>query len=291
MLLVGWCAHPATGVLGRAEMRTVVTPVPAAPYGNPDLQALALQGAATEVPQASEADPEVSLWQRFVNLRDMEAREKLILLHLPYARALAAGLYKIHSYHETEFTEYVQLATLGLIECIDRFDPSHGVKFTTYAYLRIRGAVGDGLAHISERQEQLSLHQRLVAERVRAVRAAHAMDLESCDDDQLLNHMADISVSLVLSTMLADTALMQQADSALPDRSYESVALNQVMARVHASLDQLTPREQSVVRCHYLQGMTYELVSQTLGITRGRVAQLHEQALRKLRKLIAPESF
>jgi RNA polymerase sigma factor for flagellar operon FliA len=52
-------------------------------------------------------------------------------------------------------------------------------------------------------------------------------------------------------------------------------------------LEHLTPREQAVVRMHYLQGMTYEDIAATLRITKGRVSQLHQQALERLRRLLS----
>lgn len=91
---------------------------------------------------------------------------------------------------------------------------------------------------------------------------------------------------MILSFMLDDTGMLQDQDGALPDACYQSIEYAEQRQRLHSLIGQLTPREQSVVRMHYLQGLTYEYIAQTLGITKGRVSQLHEQALHRLRKLM-----
>ena len=270
-------------------------PLLSTPYGELVLGELASRVGAVGAPTAEQvrADQELAetlLWARHRESGDAAAREALILQYLPYARTIAAGLYRQHVNHETEFREYVQWATLGLIEALDRYDPARGAKFTTYSFTRIQGAIRNGLEHISERQEQLSLRRRLVAERVDAARAGQDLSAEALPDDQLLARMAEVGTTLVLSFMLDETNMMQAPADTLPDGCYETVAFKQEQRRVRDMLQHLTPREQSVIRMHYLQGMTYEQTAQVLRITKGRVSQLHQQALVRLRRLLAPSS-
>jgi RNA polymerase sigma factor FliA len=268
-----------------------------APYGMPELGPLALQAGALLRRSPAQRDTQAAtdqraaesvLWDRHINEHDAEAREALIMLHLPYAKAVAGGLFARHVHHETDFEEYVQWATLGMIEALDRYDPSRGAQFRTYAHVRMLGAIRNGLEHISERQEQLSLHRKLVAERVAAAKGSSDLGAGTLNDQQLLGAMAEISASMMLSFMLDDTGMLQSEDRALPDGSYESVLFKQEQQRVRELIPLLTPREQSVIRLHYLQGLTYEDIARTLGITRGRVSQLHEQALSRMRRLVAP---
>lgn len=268
-----------------------------APYGAPELGALAMHEAGRRRHSPDERDAqaladqraaEAVLWHRHIHERDALAREALIMLHLPYAKAVAGGLYAKHVNHETDFEEYVQWATLGMIEALDRYDPHRGAQFRTYAHVRMLGSIRNGLEHISERQEQLSLHRKLVAERVAAARGSSRVEGERPDATQLMDVMAEISASMMLSFMLDDTGMLRGEESALPDGSYESVLFKQEQQRVRELITQLTPREQSVIRLHYLQGLTYEDIARTLGITRGRVSQLHEQALGRMRRLVAP---
>ncbi|WP_419688234.1 sigma-70 family RNA polymerase sigma factor [Burkholderia theae] len=225
------------------------------------------------------------LWRQHVEAHDANAREALIMMHLPYARAVAAGLYGKHVNHEAEFDEYMQWATLGLIEALDRYDPGRGAQFTTYAFVRIQGAIRDGLEHISDRQEQLGLHRRLMAERAAAVERSVAAELGR--GGEVFDRLARVSVGLMLTFFLDGTGMIHDEDSALPDACYGTLALKQSRKQVRELISYLTPREQSVVKLHYLQGLTYTEIGGVLNITRGRISQLHEQALTRLRRLFA----
>jgi RNA polymerase sigma factor for flagellar operon FliA len=264
---------------------------PQAPYGVAALGELAGRVGSTAPGSArrEQADRDLAepvLWSRYREDRDEQARESLILMYLPYARTIAAGLFKQHVNHEVEFREYVQWATLGLIEALDRYDPGRGAKFTTYAYTRIQGSIRNGLEHISERQEQLGLQRRLVAERVEAARRGRDLSEQGVPAAELLGEMADIGSVLILSFMLDETGMVQGPADALPDGCYETLAFRQEQRRLSDMLQHLTPREHAVIRMHYMQGMTYEDVAATLRITKGRVAQLHQQALVRLRRLL-----
>jgi RNA polymerase sigma factor for flagellar operon FliA len=257
-----------------------------APYGASALGGLAAD-AGEGPPKAGDRN-EVAvaqLWRQHIEHRDADAREALIIMHLPYARAVAAGLYGKHVNHEAEFDEYMQWATLGLIEALDRYDPGRGAQFTTYAYVRIQGAIRDGLEHISDRQEQLSLHRRLLAERAAAVE--RSVSAEVGDGAQPFDRLARVSVGLMLTFFLDGTGMIHDEEGTLPDACYGTVVLKQSRKQVQELIGYLTPREQSVVKLHYLQGLTYSEIGTVLNLTRGRISQLHEQALTRLRKLFA----
>lgn len=256
------------------------------PYGATALGGLAARADRGEGQAHDRNELAVAeLWRKHIELRDADAREALIMMHLPYARAVAAGLYAKHVNHEAEFDEYMQWATLGLIEALDRYDPERGAQFTTYAFVRIRGAIRDGLEHISDRQEQLSLHRRLMAERTAAVERSVAAELGT--GGEVFDRLARVSVGLMLTFFLDGTGMIHDEEGALPDACYGTLVLKQSRKQVKELISYLTPREQSVVKLHYLQGLTYSEIASVLNITRGRISQLHEQALTRLRRLFA----
>jgi len=267
-----------------------------APYGVPELAGLATERVATredaesvldeKAPAEMPADERL-LWERHVVHRDPAAREELIVRNLAYAKGLAGALYRQHGIRDVDFNDYVQWATLGLVEALDRYDPARGAQFRTYAHARVLGAMRNGLTHASELREQIGLHRRLNAERLAAARGDRGLDTAPESADRLLGEMAEVSAAMMLGFMLDDTGMVQGENDALPDGCYDSLAFKHEQRRVRELIEYLTPREQSVIALHYLNGMTYQEISQILGITKGRIAQLHEQALTRLRKLAA----
>jgi RNA polymerase sigma factor for flagellar operon FliA len=230
---------------------------------------------------------ESALWQRWTETRDNGARDLLARHYHAYARALAAQLYGRRSSDEFEFGEYLQFATVGMLESLDRFDPSQGVMFKTFATRRINGAVLSGLASLSERQEQIVMRRRVTEERT----ASLAEDSLAYDDaESVLRELASIGVGLALGFILDGTGMVEGGDHALPDNTYTRVELKQFQDRIRYVLANLTPREQEVIRLHYFQSKSFDEVGEQLGVSKGRISQLHKQALVRLRSLIATGS-
>lgn len=267
-------------------------PAEQAPYGMPGLAELAVEQGAMRARSAAELDAqrrsdrqiaEGLLWRCHLDRQDRDARERLILLYLPFARAVAGGLYGQHVHHEAEFGDYVQWATLGLIESLDRYDPGRGAHFRTYAQARMAGAIRNGLQHASDRQEQASLHRRRTAERLASLKRGSAVEDPMASAGALLRGMADLGAGMFLAFMLEDSAMLQSEGQALPDGCYESLRYKQEERQLRQRIGQLSPRQQSVVELHYFQGLRFQQISELLGITKGRVSQIHRQALLRLK--------
>ena len=88
-----------------------------------------------ELNRAAARQLERALLIRYTRDGDLAAREELVERLLPFARELA----RHYSYTAEPFEDLVQVASLGLIKAIDRFDPDRGTKFTTYAAPTILG--------------------------------------------------------------------------------------------------------------------------------------------------------
>src|SRR5687768_1326045 len=71
-------------------------------------------------------------------------RRALAEQYMPYVRSIAGKIKKTVA-KEIEFEDLVEYGMIGLLEAADRYDPSHGANFMTFAYYRIRGAIYDGL--------------------------------------------------------------------------------------------------------------------------------------------------
>src|SRR5579885_2695855 len=96
----------------------------------------------TPVPVSALSIEEV--WERYLETNDPECRERLIIQHTPLVKYVIGRL-AIHLPQVLDFEDVLAYGTLGLIQALDRFDPSRGVKFESYAVMRIRGAILDAL--------------------------------------------------------------------------------------------------------------------------------------------------
>ncbi len=264
--------------------------------------------AVTE--QAAPGDPclltEQSLWQRWTVDNDDDAREQLICLFLPYARIVAATLYGRRIQKDVEFSEYLQMASMGLVESVDRFDPQRGVQFKTFASKRMQGAILSGLERLTEKNQQIAVRSQLRKERLQAVKA-QAREALLPDEDAptsasgskrsqqaLFDYLAEVGIGLALGVLLDGTGMVhdesvdRRSTAPSPDVIYfRQQELRELRERVKDLVSRLPSQEQLVIRYHYIQEVPFDEIARVLDVTRGRISQLHRQGLKSLRHQLA----
>ncbi|MCJ0764532.1 sigma-70 family RNA polymerase sigma factor [Variovorax terrae] len=240
---------------------------------------------------------EEELWLKWIKETDYQAREQLVRLYLPYVRIVAATYYAKRLHDEIEFAEYYQLASMGMLEALDRFDPSVGVQFKTFAARRMHGAILNGLEKLTEKQQQIAARKRLQTERRESVKLPQAIEGESEGiggrgkpggraPEQLLRYVADVGLGLALSWMLEGTSMIEAPETSEAIPFYRSAEVKQLRQRIASLIEGLPQQQRTVIRYHYQQEIPFEEIASMLGLTRGRIAQIHKQALMQLREAL-----
>jgi RNA polymerase sigma factor for flagellar operon FliA len=228
-------------------------------------------------------DEAAALWTAFTLERDPALRERLVNLYLPFARMMAAKLYAGRTHMQVEFDEYLQFARTGLLEAVDRYDGGRGYRFETYAASRINGAILSGMENYSEMHEQVAARKRIVEERLASLQSpGRAVDQPA----ELFGYLAELAIGLAVGFALDNSGLYrdQEADAHYRDNTYTGVELKQLKARLKSLLDGLPGKHKQVISYHYLQQMAFEEIAGLLRLSRGRVSQIHKEALLKLRE-------
>lgn len=248
---------------------------------------------------SADAEPN-GLWLSFRDHGDAAAREALVLHYAPLARIMAAMTFARRTHGDVEFDDYLQLARVGLIEAVDRFDPGKGVLFRTFAAKRIRGAVLDGLVRFSEKHQQIAAGVRLREERVESLRGG-GMDgagpsgapTAASTTEIRLRELAELGLGLALGILLEDTGMLDTeawggtGRAPSPEISYFKRSESEQLQRLLAGhLGALSGQQQQVIRAHYLQEIAFTDIADRMGLTRGRISQIHRQALTRLRELL-----
>lgn len=215
------------------------------------------------------------LWRRLREQRDTAARRTLIAHYLRLARAIAASLYAMRADDSVEFEEYLQYARVGLMESVDRFDPERDVSFPTYAGHRIRGAVLNGLETTSELAAQKSFRREILKERAESLRGKSGEDRFAA--------LVDFTISLALGYALEESGVWKEADESEGADPYRVCELRLLQERLTRILGALPERERFVIQAHYVEQRSFQEIATGLGLTKGRVAQLHRSALDLMR--------
>lgn len=240
--------------------------------------------------EASARQVEAALWRGFRESGTQEDREALIRHYLPYVRTVAATYYRRRTHDEIEFDEYLQFATVGLVESVDRFADDRGAQFKTFASRRMHGAILNGLERLTEKQQQIALRMRLRQERMKEIKSAartiSAQDGAAGAADEPFRYLAEVGIGVALTFLLEGTGLVENDSLATAPAShyYGSLEYRQLQQRLRHFIGALTAQEQTVIRSHYLQDVPFQEIGTMLGVTKGRIAQIHRAALDKLRQ-------
>ena len=232
------------------------------------------------------SDDPTLLWSALRLNNDSTVREKIIDFYHPFARMMAAKAYAKRTTEQLEFLDFLQYALVGLIEAIDRFEHDRDIKFETFASTRINGAILKGIETSSDKQGQLSARRRVVAERLKSLKD-NAVDAQ--DPSTMFGYLAEIAIGLAVGFALEDSGMHQIGEPTYPDNTYKRVEMKQLHHRIKGLLTSLPDNERRIVKYHYLQDIGFEEIAHILDVTRGRVSQLHKNALRKLRDAIRGE--
>ena len=228
------------------------------------------------------------------------SRDQMILRYAPLVRR-AVGGFTAGSAPLLEVEDIYSYGTMGLIDAIDRFDASRGVKFETYAMTRIRGYLVDQLRELdwlprsargrvrSVQRTTAMMEERLGRSPDRHELAAESgLGLIACERAiadsgcqmlslERLTHEGDEGEALSLLDRLVD----QQSPN--PARVTEAAELRH---GVGEALDALPSRERQLLALRYGRNWTLRQVAVHLGVSESRASQLHTQAIIRMRRLL-----
>lgn len=242
------------------------------------------------------ADEEVELAQR-IKAGDNIALEKLTKANLRFVVSVA----KQYQNQGLTLPDLINEGNLGLIKAAQRFDETRGFKFISYAVWWIRQSILQALAEQS-RIVRLPLNKIGSINKINKMYAYLEQAHERVPSAEEIAKELDMSVNDVKKSMKnsgrhvsMDAPLVEGEDSNLYDvlRSSESpnpdreLLHESLRTEIERALETLTPREADVVRLYFGLGdqhpMTLEEIGETFELTRERVRQIKEKAIRRLK--------
>lgn len=242
----------------------------------------------------SSGTAQVELWENYSKTKDPEIREKLILEYL-YMVKYIAGRMNIYFNTSIGYDDIISFGVLGLIDAIDKFDISKGVKFETYATLRIRGAIIDNIRELdwvprSLRQKSKELERLYLELETQKGRPptdkeiADKMGISMEEYNKLLN---DVNIQSLISledylerNYQLDTNIVNSKTSEIPDNHLELIELKNFLGD---AIDKLPEKEKTVITLYYYEELTLKEIGAILKVSESRVSQLHTKALLRLR--------
>jgi RNA polymerase sigma factor FliA len=240
------------------------------------------------------------LWRSYRAKPDDKAlRDRLILTYAPLVKYVAGRLGSGLPAHVEE-EDLVSYGLLGLIGAIERYDFDRDVKFETYAIARIKGAIIDELRSLDWVPRSVRTRARKIERAIAHLEAKlhrppsdeEIAEQVGITSEELEASLTDISRSPIAALdelwtaggsggdriALIDT--IEDTEAPAPERSLAETELKHALGEAIARLPE---RERLVVGLYYYEELTLREIGEVLGVTEGRVSQLHTKAVLRLK--------
>ena len=233
------------------------------------------------------------VWEKYQKTKSLSLRNRILNEYL-YIVTVNARRMSAMFRNKADLEDVVNQGVIALIDCIDRFDCTKGVKFDSFASIRVRGSIIDFIRKQDwvprgMRKKSIDIenaYNELQATLGRPPTDADVAQHLSMDVEDMNDIMAQTNSFSVLSyeEMLLEAVPSFQEPSAPGKTPEEQLQDDELKNIIADSIDRLSDKERLVVSLYYYEELKLKEIAVVMGLTPSRVSQLHSKALEKMKK-------
>lgn len=237
-----------------------------------------------------------AMWREYKRTSSVQLRNSLIEAYLPLVDYLSERIAE-RLPRCVDVEEVRSAGVLGLMDAVDGFDLSRGIKFETYCSLRVRGSILDDLRArdwvprlVRSRAQKFAVAvRRLQAELGRKPTPQEVMGdlkLEPEEFEELQTDLARLAIYSLSQTDDGDGdgASSPRFSSLVDRRNPDPIHTIFVQESCVAALRKLDPKEREILTLYYFQAITMKEIGRRMDLSESRVCQIHGEALGRLRR-------
>jgi RNA polymerase sigma-B factor len=248
--------------------------------------------SGSQVGEPVSAADSQELFERWRRNRDREARDELIARFLPLARKLA----RRYTQSSEPYDDLVQVASLGLVKAVERFDPGRGFAFTSFAVPTIVGELkryfrDTGWAiHVDrgaqERARKINEARQAISARIgRPPRVDELAQYLELSEEEVLD---GLQVAEAYGTVSLDAPVASEEDAtrleAIGDED-QRLGLIDDQTTIFAAAKHLPQREREILFLRFGEDLTQSEIAERVGVSQMQVSRLLRRSLQRLRQL------
>lgn len=239
------------------------------------------------------------LWKSYKKTGLSEYREELIINYSELVKIISGRLYNFYG-GNVEYDDLVGFGIFGLIDAIDKFNLERGLKFETYAQIRIRGSIIDNLRkldwvprRIRRKSKEIDLAiTELENELGRSVTNEEIAENLNISLKELNDILSETAISNISSL---EEILQNKGESNLssdieksPEASYEDIEIKNILTK---TIENLNKNEKLVISLYYYDELTYKEIGQILNLSESRISQIHSKAVISMKNKLGKQGI
>lgn len=230
-------------------------------------------------------------------LKCVDERKQIVQEYIPLVKYIASRvMFSKNKY--IEFEDLVSYGMIGLMDALNKFDPSKGIKFSSYASIRIKGVMIDELRKnrpISKgAMDKLNQYNKAIEDlQKKLVREPNVNEIanylnmslnEIAEIENYINYISMVSLENVIFSDDEDINLMgiiQDKNSPSPEECLHQKEQLDILTK---AIELLKEKDRTVLNLYYYEGLTLKEIGTVLSVSESRVCQLHSRAIQNLRE-------
>lgn len=250
---------------------------------------------------ASQPQDVEKLWSHWNRNRNEEAANGLIA-HYMYIIDYHVERVASHIPASFDRNDLRSLGLMGLYDALTKFEPDRNLKFSTYATIRVRGSIIDGLRKedwlprtLREQTKRIenatkTLEQKLTRTPT-ASEIAKKLDIDEEEVETTMSHALFANLISLETTVTTaeddrDTEISDMIEDTAAVHPEEQVTFKELTKELIEQIKHLNENEQLVISLFYEEELTLTEIGEVLNLTTSRISQIHKQAIFKLRKTL-----
>lgn len=226
-----------------------------------------------------------------------DIKEQIVVKYIPLVKYIASRVI-VGKTKYIEYEDLVSYGMIGLMDAINKFDEGRGMKFSTYASIRIKGAMIDELRKnspiskgamdkLNRYNEAMEVLQKKLLREPSDMEIARELKMtleEVSEIENYINYISVVSLEELIYSEDDDMPLIgtiEDEKSPSPEKLLEEKEEVEYLAK---ALDNLNEKDRTVLSLYYYEGLTLKEIGKVLEVSESRVCQLHSRAIVHLRK-------